>query len=340
MISTTLFITGILFLPPQEKVKKPQKNQTPRITLQLLREAKIRGNTILLGDIARIQCRDRLLREKLEETQLGPAPVGNWARWISPKEILGNLVRLNLEPSSIKIKGYRRVQVFAALERIPVQEIIQAAETTLRASLAKQHESDATWRIMGKPRSVTVPIGRKSRVLQAKLPSGKVGSNSAFIRVDILVDDKIVSSVPLTFQIRRFGEAVVLLRDMKRGEPIDASMLTTKRVEIKEATLDPFQKINQLTDLVASRNLRQGAILTKGDVQKPFVIRRGEIITVVAATGTVKVTTRGIAQKDGVKGATIPVLLVGKREPIFTTVYGVGIVLAGMKRHGGILRRN
>ncbi len=340
MISTTLLLTGILFLPFQSKGKKVKKAETPRVSLQLLREAKIRGNTILLGDIVRIQCRDRLLREKLEETPIGPAPVGNWARWISPKEILGSLVRLNLDPSSIQIKGYRRVQVFAALERIPVQEIIQAAETTLRASLAKQHESDATWRIVGKPHSITVPIGRKSRILQAKIPSGKVGSNSAFLRVDILVDDKVVSSVPITFQIRRFGEAVVLLRDLKRGEPLDASMLTTKRVEIQEATLDPFQEINQLSDLVASRNLRQGTILTKGDVQKPFVIRRGEIITVVAATGTVKVTTRGIAQKDGVKGATIPVLLVGKREPIFTTVYGVGIVLAGMKSTRGIIRRN
>ncbi len=331
---------GILFLPFQGAKQEVKKKETPRIIIQLLREAKIRGNTILLGDIARIQCRDRLLREKLEETVLGPAPVGNWARWISPKEILGNLNRLNLDPQTITIKGYSRVQVFAALERIPAQEIILAAETTLRATLRKQHESDATWRIISKPRSVTVPIGRKSRVLQARIPSGKVGTNSAFLRVDIFVDGKVVSSIPLTFQIQRFGEAVVLLRNVKRGEPIEADMLTTRRVEIKEATLDPYREIGELSELVASRNLRQGTILTKGDVQKPFVIRRGEIITVVAARGTVKVTTRGIAQKDGVKGATIPVLLVGKREPIFTTVYGVGVVLAGIKRSPQKIRRN
>ncbi|HHI79396.1 MAG TPA: flagellar basal body P-ring formation protein FlgA [Planctomycetes bacterium] len=332
MISTILLMAGILFLPPQTKNRKDPERKGPRISLQLVREAKIRGNQILLGDIARIQCTDRLLRDKLENTPLGPAPVGNWARWISPKEILENLGRLNLDPRTIRIKGYRRVQVFAAQERIPAQEIIQAAETTLREALKQQNETDATWRVMGKPRSVIVPIGRKSRILQAKIPGGKVGPNSAFLRVDILVDDKVVSSVPITFQIQRFGEAVVLLRDLKRGEPIDASVLTTKRVQIKEATLDPFREISQLKDLVASRNLRQGTILKKGDVQKPFVIRRGEIITVVAMSGTIKVTTRGIAQRDGVKGAVIPVLLVGKREPIFTTVYGVGLALAGTKR--------
>jgi flagella basal body P-ring formation protein FlgA len=340
MISTILLLAGILFLPFQAKKKSKPKTQAPRISLQLLREAKIRGNKIFLGDIARIQCRDRLLREKLEETPLGPAPVGNWARWISPKEIVGSLMRLNLDPGLIQIKGYRRVQVFAALERISAQEIIQTAETTLRAILKQQNETDATWRVVGKPRSITVPIGRKSRILQAKIPGGKVGPNSAFLRVEILVDDKVVSSIPITFQIQRFGEAVVLLRDVKRGEPIEAGMLTTRRVQIKEATLDPFREISQLSDLVASRNLRQGTILNKGDVQKPFVIRRGEIITVVSASGTVRVTTRGVAQKDGVKGATIPVLLVGKREPIFTTVYGVGLALAGSRRSTNNRRKN
>ncbi len=346
MIGPTLISAGILFLvqvvPSGADSGTRSGSQTPslpRVTLVLRSEARIRGRRILLGDVARIETSDRVLAARLAGMPLGPAPRGRWARWIAPTEVVEAAERAGVTKKQIRLLGAPRVQVSAIQQRIEPDEILRAAEDVLRALLKDEGETDATWEPLARPAPAIVPAGRSSNELVADLPSGRLKPASAFFRVDVKVDGETAASVPVSFRLHRYRDALVLVRPVARGEALSPEVLGIRRIDVAGRPTPPFRSPNDVAGLVAARDLKAGTVLGPGDLMKPAVVRKGDLVTVVAVSGHVKVTTRGFAQRDGAKDDVIPVRIGAKRTPVFGRVFGTGIVVVTPPSETRIERR-
>lgn len=346
MPGPTLILSGIFFVlqvvpAAGARGTSPGKQTagSARVTFVLKSEARVRGRRILLGDVARIETPDRSLAVRLSAVSLGPAPRGRWARWIAPSEVVEAAERTGVPKQRIRLLGAPRVQVSAIQQRIEPDEILRAAEEVLRALLRDEGETDATWEPLARPAPAIVPAGRSSNELVAALPSGRLKPASAFFRVDVKVDGETAASVPVSFRLHRYRDALVLVRPVARGEPLTPEVLGIRRLDVAGRPSPPFRSPDDVAGLVAARDLRAGTVLGPGDLTKPAVVRKGDLVTVVAVSGHVKITTRGFAQRDGAKDDVIPVRIGAKRTPIFGRVFGTGIVVVTPPRRTRIERR-
>ncbi|GEM_PF-1884256 len=325
----TVILSGIFFLPVQKDSKEADRPQAsaPEVRLTLRSDARIRGHEILLGDLARIETRDREFADTLADIRLGRAPRGRWARWIGPREIREALVRHGVRRDKVTIFGAQRVQVSSIQERIEPEVLLRTAESTLRALLRDEGETDATWEPLSRPAPAIVPAGRRSSELVAQLPTGRLQTASAFFRVDVKIDGETVTSVPVSFRIHRYREALVVVRPIRKGDPVGPDSLTTRRIDVAGRAQPSYRFAGEVSGLVAARDLRPGTILSPSDLSRPALVRRGDQVTVVSISGKVRITTQGIAQRDGSKDQVIPVRIGARPAPIFARVYGTGIVL-------------
>ena len=121
-------------------------------------------------------------------------------------------------------------------------------------------------------------------------------------------------------------ELPVLLHYVPPGQTIaadDVGMLEVPASHLVQAV------VAEPTDLVGKtprRAVRPGQPVRVGDVQLPVVIHKGELVTVVVETKSMRLTTQGRANEDGAKGQAIRIANTRSGRIIDATVAGPGTV--------------
>lgn len=181
------------------------------------------------------------------------------------------------------------------------------------------------------------------RIVQIKLPPARLippvfdnyrldtGHSSAngktlTIVINFYKEGRFFKQLYTIVKLELFADLVVATAPIKRGSVITPDKLTISRKEIGLPVDDFCTEIAQVTGQLAKRNIIPGRLLLKSEVAPVPEIRSGEIVTIVAESGNVRVTARGIAKSDGSLGQTIPVVSLRSNKKIFARVLGGGTV--------------
>ncbi|WP_239987329.1 flagellar basal body P-ring formation chaperone FlgA [Sphingosinithalassobacter portus] len=119
-------------------------------------------------------------------------------------------------------------------------------------------------------------------------------------------------------------EVAVLVRDVPRGELLAASDFTTDsgtQVQARSA-LTP----REASGLELRRNLREGSIVRRTDVQEPRLVRRGEPVTIRLVNGSLVIATSGRALGDAADGELVRVVTSTTSRTLDAVVDGPGSV--------------
>lgn len=119
------------------------------------------------------------------------------------------------------------------------------------------------------------------------------------------------------------GQVLVLVRDVARGAVLSAGDLEWRAqpgVAPRNLPRDP----QLVAGMATKRNLRAGAVLYPTDFEEPHVIHKGEPVTLVYATGGLKLTVTGTAQGDAAKGEAVRVLNQYTKRSIDAVAVGEG----------------
>lgn len=315
-------LSGLAAQAPQER---PAPESPIRIVLR--GEVFVRGHELLLGDLATMHAADPEVVASLETLSLGPAPRGAWARWIDRNQLTELLKSKGITADRLDFRGEMRCQVHAATESIPADELVSSAENVLRALLEDQGETDSTWQLVGQLRPATVPLGRRGRRLVARLTSSELSGSIANFRVDVLVDEERATTVPVQFRVSRYRQLLVAIKPVRSGDPITAANVATQRVETTQMLGTALEHPQQAIGHIAAVPLRPGQIVTDRHLTTPPVVRKGDLVSVIAAVGNIRVATKGIAQEEGRIGERVAVQIGDQKAPIFAEVYGAGLLI-------------
>ncbi len=353
MFPSSLLLSGFFFLtiqvPPSHPVETVRQGQDQGdqkkspATITLKRAAQVPGTKVLLGDIAKVECQDDDYARYLASIQVGATPKSRWARWLSKRTVQTSLRLQKIDLGRLTFAGKERVEVTALLDQIPAEEFLKQAEVALKALLQDQGERDAEWVLSARIRPVVIPRPRQGYELLARPDGVKVQLNYARFLVDIKIDGEVVQKIQVAFRLKRFRQVLVSRLPLKPGEDYTADNTQIKRVDIARlslpADMSPMTQLTQTRGRVASRNIRPGTVLFETDLARPSVIKKGEVVTVIALVGKIRITAEGQAQKDGGVGDRIPVLVRRKRTNITVQaeVLGAGVVTVTIR--GGIARR-
>ena len=228
-----------------------------------------------------------------------------------------------------------QVVVSRAGRRVDVAEI----EGALKAGLALRHGVDAS--------STTI-------VLDGALPAlGPVADDAVLLAEDVTFDPRTrrftarlalggAQARPL---VRVAGQAVemvevqVLSRAFNRGETVQAADATSERRPKASVPGDALLDAGDLAGRTARRSLAAGAVLRTGDLQRPELVGRGEIVTIVYEIPGMSLTLRGRASEAGAQGDVISVVNPQSKRTLQATVVAQGKVAVQPAAPGPLAQR-
>jgi flagella basal body P-ring formation protein FlgA len=155
-----------------------------------------------------------------------------------------------------------------------------------------------------------VSFDRRSRRFSALVSAGADPSNA--VRVSGVAAELV--------------DVTVLNRSLNRGETLQASDYSIERRPRETVSGDVQLETASLAGSVARRGLAAGSILRPGDLGKPDVVSRGDIVTVVYEIPGMMLTLRGRATEAGAQGESIGILNIQSKKTLQATVTGPGKV--------------
>ncbi len=150
------------------------------------------------------------------------------------------------------------------------------------------------------------------------------------IEVDVRARDQRLQTIPLVVEVSMLRESLVARRTINEGatiRPEDVGLVSMLFTRVDRLGIgDPILAIGQR----AKRIIRAGALVESGLLEPVPLVRRGQLVTLISASGSVRVVTTGKATSDGLLGEVIKVRSVDdRRSELDAVVVGVGTVQIG-----------
>lgn len=130
--------------------------------------------------------------------------------------------------------------------------------------------------------------------------------------------------------IIRYAKVLIIRENLPRGSILHLSDVTTRRFDISRLSNGYFVDKNQVRGKVLKRSLRRGDILTNSMLDVRKLIKRGDIVTIVASSGALAIRVKGEALMDGRKGDLIRVRNNSSKREIQAVVVATGMVKVTM----------
>lgn len=117
---------------------------------------------------------------------------------------------------------------------------------------------------------------------------------------------------------------LVLARDLTRGDRLTRADLEWVVPPSPRTLRNAPDTIAEIVGLEAKRTLKAGAPANLSDLQPPTVVRKGEAVKIVYATGGLRLTVDGLAQSDAAAGEPVRVLNSYSRRTIDAVAHASG----------------
>jgi flagella basal body P-ring formation protein FlgA len=119
---------------------------------------------------------------------------------------------------------------------------------------------------------------------------------------------------------------VVALQPIGRGEPITAANVELRAVDHVPAASGrrvAVESVEELIGMEAQQALREGEVVFSDQVQPPVLVKRGDVITISATAGGIRVRTTARSREDGAHGDLVQIESLETRERFEARVVGV-----------------
>lgn len=259
-------------------------------------EVTARADVLTLGDLV------AGVSGQAAEKPLFRAPAYGESGTIQARRILDAAGEL---AGSIDTGGRSQVTVTRAARRVGAAEI----EAAVKRALELQHGIDA------RPLSIVFdgapPSLATAPDLQAAPVAEDLGYDRRTRRVTALVTlsarpGERRASVRVAGTAVELVEATVLNRALGRGETVQEADLSVERRPRESVPADVLAGAT-LAGQVARRALAAGSVLRSGDLARPEIVGRGDVVSVVYEIPGMTLTLRGRANEAGALGDVVSV---------------------------------
>ena len=114
----------------------------------------------------------------------------------------------------------------------------------------------------------------------------------------------------------------VLVAPVARGELIPAEIVTYTRTQAQRAPYGVARSVEDVAGMAARRNLPAGAPIRMTDIERPKVIRKGELVTIRFKTKGIRLTMMGRALADAALNEVVGVLNINSHRTVQAVATG------------------
>jgi flagella basal body P-ring formation protein FlgA len=316
---TVLPVILWLVLLPMGTANASENPSGTHVTLKP--SAVVTENRVRLGHVAEIKGSDADLISKLESFTLAPAPPLGQSSFLS-METIRQLLLHRACSQRILLGGASSVNVSRACKVISAQKLEQIGREYI--------EEHMPWR-QGQTKIINVRVD--DVIIQQTDVTFKVNAqpNEDFLG-DVSLLITIIGKNRTLKQAWWHGEVVVptdivvAQRFLRRGETITESDVITKSVALDDQSGAAAVSFASVVGKKVRKEIRPGQAIRAEYLHESPVIKRGDVVMVVAESKLLRVTTQGRAKEDGRPGDSIRVMNLASKKEITGLVEGPALI--------------
>ncbi len=175
-----------------------------------------------------------------------------------------------------------------------------------------------------KPSDLTLPAGEITYTILNQIHSQYLGSKTLSVMVN--VDGVAQQKLKMQGILNLYDDVVVTNHRLRRNTILSEDDLTLERRKITGYAHQLIPTISDAIGMQVTRSLGGGAVLLTRYVKNQPIIMRGDIVTIIATSGKLKVTAHGEAKSKGAKGDIIKIKNLASRRIISARVIDRGLV--------------
>jgi flagella basal body P-ring formation protein FlgA len=285
--------------------------------IRILPNVQINDEDILLGRIAGIDGHDTLLVQKLNSIVVARAPLPGASRTLGKQTFLMRLKQNGIDLTQLALHIPAKVVVTRNYIEISQEKIKILVSDYIQKNILKDH-ADGSIKDIQVADSLKLPNGRitfkiippRNRDLLGKIP----------FSVHFDVNGKLYKRVWATATVEVLAEVVITKKPVGRHKPItedDIELLKMDLAKLPSGVItDPEAVLGKRT----RRAVGAKTVLRADLVESPPLVKRGDVVVIIAETSGLKITALGQAKKKGRLGESIPVMNYDSKKILYARV--------------------
>jgi flagella basal body P-ring formation protein FlgA len=314
-----LFIVTVVFIGTTAIESRADQMTTIRIQDRV----EIAAGEVLLGQIANIAGNDVQLNQYLRGIVIGKAPSPGDSRRFSKDHVIQRLKQHHIDLTAVRVEAPQQVNVIRSHVQIQKQEFEKIVSDFI---LQHTPQTDTTMRIreIQVPKSLTLPKGRIT--YKAAAPRSRQLMGRCPISIDFSVDGRFEKKVWATAMVEVLGQVVVTRKPLGRYKPITEDDIEVRTLDLANLPAnvlsDPAAAIGKRT----KRAIGSQMPLRADHIELPPLVKRGDLVVIIAETESLKITTLGQVKKKGRLGELIPVVNLDSKKLLHARVMDANTV--------------
>jgi flagella basal body P-ring formation protein FlgA len=146
--------------------------------------------------------------------------------------------------------------------------------------------------------------------------------------IDFYVNGEKALTLSIVGRVEVFGNAYLAAHPLKQNQMISSADLELQKINLTEVADRYATSLDQVENRRVLRNVGVHQPLELKDLDKPLVLKRGDMVKIVYDQPGLSVTAKGQANADGGIGDTLAVTNITSQKKIYCKVLDAQTVMA------------
>jgi flagella basal body P-ring formation protein FlgA len=292
-------------------------------TIRVRDRVEIDGDEVLLGQIAEIQGSDPQVTRHLENILIGKAPLPGKSRQYDDGLLKMRLRQYHIDLSAVILEAPELVEVSRSCIKIPKQKIEEMVSGFLLQNIPQENKNMRIKEIRV-PEEVVLSKGQVS--YKVTVADNQPLRGKCSIAVEFSVNGSDQKKIWAIATIEVLGPVVVTRKPLGRYQPIDEDDIELKTMDLSDLPDDVITDPEVILGKRTTRAIGAQVPLRADTVELPPLVKRGDLVVIIAESRGLKITTRGQVKKKGRLGEQIPVINLDSKKVLYARVIDANTV--------------
>lgn len=277
----------------------------------------VEKDLIVLADLAQIEGHDVQLVNQLAGIKIARAPVPGKSKEIDLNDIRLRLRQHRIDLNSIAFQFDRPVSVRRDQMEISVGLIEEAVRKYL-VDHSPWAKNDTIIKNIRFSDAIRLPAGKLNYRIEAPKNTDYLGS----VPLDVwfYVNDCFQKRISISAQIEVFADVVVAKNPIGKYETIQKQDVAQVRAELSHLPNRPASSVDEVVGKRALYPIYPHTVIGPNDVELPPVVRRGDVVKIIAQSAGLCVTARGMVKETGRVGERVQVVNIDSQKTLHAKV--------------------
>ncbi|MGD8900796.1 MAG: flagellar basal body P-ring formation chaperone FlgA [Desulfobacterales bacterium] len=295
----------------------------PLTTIRISDRVEIDSAEILLGHMATIEGSDVRFNQRLKNIVIGKAPLPGGSHRFDLNDLQKRIKQHHIDLATVIIQAPPQIVVTRSHIEIKKHEI----ENIVSEFIVQQTPPDnTTMRIkeIRIPGNVILPKGRITYNVTAPRKQKLMGRCP--ITVDFSVNGSVHKKVWTTAMIEVLGSVVVTRKPLGRHKPITEDDIEMQTLDLSNLPANVLTDREAVIGKRTKRAVGAQTPLRADSIELPPLVKRGDLVVIIAESENLKITTLGQVKKKGRRGERIPVVNLDSKKVLQARVVDANTV--------------